>query len=70
MCNEDEDDPSEKLQKGPKPKPKPKLKAKEERLEKFKRTLFIRQRNSLKCLVMLLMMNYTTLQKQGSTTNA
>jgi hypothetical protein len=29
MYNEDEDDPNEKLQRGPKPKPKPKLKAKE-----------------------------------------
>ncbi len=34
MCNEDEDDPSEKFQRGPKPKPKPKLKAEEKGLEK------------------------------------
>jgi hypothetical protein len=34
MCNKDEDDPSEKLQKGPKPKPKPKFKVEEEGLEK------------------------------------
>jgi hypothetical protein len=34
MCNEDEDDPSEKFQRGPKPKPKPKLKAEEKGLKK------------------------------------
>jgi hypothetical protein len=40
MCNKDEDDPSEKLQKGPKPKPKPKLKAEEEGLEKNQKDIF------------------------------